>query len=126
MNNNIFNLINKLPTDIINIIEEYIPKKEFTFTNKKNYKLYHTLIKSSIKNYELYIRDTIRRDNNFVFEMIVRENYLKWNQFKNYIYKNEEFKNYNYFIIDYCIENESAKCRKFIIIFLKELGLYKN
>lgn len=35
MNNNIFNLINKLPTDIINIIEEYIPKKEFTFTIKK-------------------------------------------------------------------------------------------
>ena len=126
MNNNIFNLINKLPTEIVNIIEEYIPKKKFTFTNKTNYNLYHTLIKPSIKNYETYIRDTIRRDNYFVFEMIVRENYKKWFENKNYIYKNEVFKNYTDFIMDYCIENESVKCRVFIVIFLRYHGLYKN
>ena len=34
---NIINLVNKLPTDIVGIIEEYVPKKEFTFTNKTNY-----------------------------------------------------------------------------------------
>ena len=124
--NNIFNLINKLPTDIVNIILQYIPKKVFTFTNKTNYTLYHSLIKSSVKNYEMYIRDTIKRDNYFVFEMIVRENYIKWIEFKNYIYKNEIFKNYCYFIIDYCIENDSTKCRSFITNFLQELGLYKN
>ena len=126
MNNNIFNIINNLPTDIVNVIEGYIPKKKFTFTNKTNYHLYHILIKPSIKNYESYIRDTIRRDNYFVFEMIVRDNYLKWFENKNYVYKNEVFKNYTYFIIDYCIENESTECRNFIINFLKELGLYKN
>jgi hypothetical protein len=74
----------------------------------------------------MYIRDTIRRDNNFVFEMIVRENYLKWFEIKNYTYKNYEFKNYVYFVINYCIENESNKCRNFIVEFLQELGLYKN
>jgi hypothetical protein len=123
---NIINLVNKLPTDIVGIIEEYVPKKEFTFTNKTNYDLYHHLIKPTIKTYEMYIRDTIRRDNNFVFEMIVRENYLKWFEIKNYTYKNYEFKNYVYFVINYCIENESTKCRDFIIDFLEELGLYKN
>ena len=123
---NIINLVNKLPTDIVGIIEEYIPKKHFVFTNKTNYDLYHHLIKPTIKTYEMYIRDTIRRDNNFVFEMIVRENYLKWFEIKNYTYKNYEFKNYVYFVINYCIENESNKCRKFIIEFLQELGLYKN
>jgi hypothetical protein len=123
---NIINLVNKLPMDIVNVIEEYVPKKVFVFTNKTNYQLYHPLIKPSIKNYETYIRDTIRRDNNFVFEMIVRENYLKWFENKNYTYKNYDFKNYAYFVINYCIENESTKCRNFIIDFLQELGLYKN
>ena len=123
---NIINLVNKLPTDIVGIIEEYVPKKEFTFTNKTNYDLYHHLIKPTIKTYEMYIRDTIRRDNNFVFEMIVRENYLKWFEIKNYTYNNYEFKNYIYFVINYCIENESNKCRNFITEFLQELGLYKN
>jgi len=124
--NNIINLVNKLPMDVVNIIEEYVPKKEFTFTNKTNYELYHHLIKPGIKNYEMYIRDTIRRDNIFVFEMIVRENYYKWFLIKNYTYKNYDFKNYAYFVINYCIENESIKCRDFIIDFLEELGLYKN
>ena len=123
---NIINLVNKLPMDIVNIIEEYLPKKEFVFTNKTNYELYHHLIKPNIKNYETYIRDTIRRDNNFVFEMIVRENYSKWFEIKKYTYKNYDFKNYAYFVINYCIENESSKCRTFIIDFLQELGLYKN
>ena len=123
---NIINLVNKLPTDIVNIIEEYVPKKEFVFTNKTNYQLYHHLIRPTIKTFETYIRDIIRRDNNFVFEMIVRENYLKWFEIKNYTYKNYTFKNYVYFVINYCIENESNKCRIFIIDFLQELGLYKN
>jgi hypothetical protein len=36
------------------------------------------------------------------------------------------FSNYLYFIINYCIENESENCQKIINIFLKELGLDKN
>ena len=102
---NIINLVNKLPTDIVGIIEEYIPKKHFVFTNKTNYDLYHHLIKPTIKTYEMYIRDTIRRDNNFVFEMIVRENYLNWFEIKKYTYNNYEFKNYVYFVINYLCES---------------------
>ena len=37
---NIINLVNKLPMDIVNVIEEYVPKKVFVFTNKTNYQLY--------------------------------------------------------------------------------------
>ena len=124
---NIFDLINKLPFSIVNYeIKQFIPKKEFVFTNKENYILYHPLIKQNIKNYENYIRDTIRRDNFFVFERIVRENYKKWIELKNYMYKNIIFKNYTYFVIHYCIENESTKCRNFMKSFFQELGLGKN
>ena len=124
---NIFDLINKLPHDIINYeIKQFIPKKAFVFTNKENYILYHQLIKQDIKNYENYIRDTIRRDNFFVFERIVRENYNKWTEFKKYMYKNIIFKNYSCFVIHYCIENESNNCRKIMNSFFQELGLGKN
>ena len=123
----LINLINKLPHDIVNYeIKQFIPKKTFVFTNKENYILYHQLIKQNIKNYENYIRDTIRRDNFFVFERIVRENYNKWTEIKKYMYKNIIFKNYAYFVINYCIENESNNCRKIMNSFFQELGLGKN
>ena len=35
-------------------------------------------------------------------------------------------KNYLYFTINYCIENESNNCRKVINNFFKEQGLGKN
>ena len=116
----------KLPEEIINIIREYIPKKSLVFTNKNYYILYHKFIKSYIINFENYIRDTIRRDNNFVFEKIIKENYIKWYEIKNYKYKNMIFKNYFYFIINYCIENDSNNCRNIMNNFIKQHGLCKN
>jgi len=126
MQTNIINRINNLPDDMINVIKEYVPKKEFVFTNKQNYILYHHLIKKSIKNYENYIRDIIRRDNDFVFNLIIKENYEKWCEIKQYRYKNMIFKNYVYFTISYCIENDSNNCRNVITKFFKEHGLGKN
>jgi hypothetical protein len=118
--------INNLPFELIDLIKEYIPKQKLAFTNKSNYLLYHKLIKSTIKNYENYIRDMIRRDNEFVFKLILRENYNKWCEIKQYKYKNMVFKNYFYFTISYCIENDSNNCRNIITQFFKEEGLGKN
>ena len=118
--------INKLPSELVDIIKEYIPKKSLVFVNKTYYNLHHSLIKQYINNYENFIRDVIRRDDEFVFERIVHENFLKWFQIKKYRYKNIIFNNYAYFVINYCIENESNNCRKIIEDFFKELGLDKN
>ena len=125
-NSNILINIQYLPYDIICIIREYIQKKIIVFTNRENYFTYHIFLKPYINNYENYIRDTIRRDNFFVFDRIVRENYKKWWDINHYVYKNKIFKNYLYFVIHYCIENESNNCRNNVIIFLKEHGLDKN
>jgi len=118
--------VNKLPTELIDLIKEYIPTKSLVFVNKKYYILHHPLIKQYISNYENYIRDTIRRDNEFVFERIVAENFFKWFQIKKYRYKNIIFNNYAYFVINYWIENESNNCRKILEDFFKEHGLDKN
>jgi len=128
-NENVKNLIdnvNNLPDEIIRLIKDFFPKKKLVFTNRENYKLYHSLIWIKNTKYDHYIQDAIRRDNEFVFEQIIQENYKRWIENKNYRYKNILYKNYLYFIIEYCIENESSNCRKKITYFLKELGLCKN
>ena len=120
------NNITKLPEELIKIIHNFLPIQAIDFTNKQNYNLYHPYIKKYISNYENYIRDTMRRDNSFVFEKIMRENYKKWVEIKNYVYKKMIFKNYIYFAINYCIDNESTKCNYLLKEFLKELGISKN
>jgi phosphoribosyl-ATP pyrophosphohydrolase len=116
----------RLPPELIRYIKEYIPKKTFVFTNRENYNLYHSLLKPSIKDYESYIRSMIRQDNEFVFKKIVEENFSKWYEIRQYKYKNMIFKNYLYFVMNFCIENESNNCRKTVLEFLKEHGLGKN
>ena len=120
------NKMNHLPLEIIHIIKEFVPKVAFVFTNRENYVLYHSLLAPCISNYENYIRDTIRRDNDFVFIMILRENYKKWYEIREYKYKNMIFNNYLYFVINFCIENDSNNCIKILSYFLKEHGLCKN
>jgi hypothetical protein len=118
--------IYNLPEDMILIIKEFLPKRVLVFTNRENYSLYHHFVKKSISDYENYIRDMIRRDNSFVFEYILNENYKKWETIKKYKYKNMIFNNYFYFTFSYCIENESTNCRNIITNFLKIHGLGKN
>jgi hypothetical protein len=122
----IIDKINLLPRDIVNFIKEFIPNSAFVFTNRENYLLHHNTLKPSIKNYENYVRDMIRRDNDFVLNMIVRENFRNWYEIKQYRYKNMIFKNYFYFTINFCIENDSNNCRNVMHNFLKEHGLGKN
>ena len=122
----IFIKINKLPQDIIIIIKEYIPKKIFIFTNRVNYNLYHSLLKPYVSNIENYIRNIVKFDYSFIFQKVLRENFKKWMEIKNYRYKDMIFSDYFHFIFNYCIENESSNCRKGILDFLKEHGLNKN
>jgi hypothetical protein len=124
--NEILIYINKLPEELINVIKEYIPQKSLIFLDKTHYILYHSLIKTYIQNFDNYIRDVIRRDNEFVFERIVNENYSKWVLIKNYRYKNMTFKNYLFFVANFCFENDSSNCIKLINGFIKKLGLCKN
>ena len=123
---NILIYIQKLPDDIINVIKEYLPIIQLVFTNITNYNLYHSFIRKYIINYETYIRDTIRRDNTFVFHKIINENYRKWLEIKKYTYKNIIYKNYVYFIMSFCIENQSNNCRIVLHNFLREHGLCQN
>ena len=118
--------ISDLPDDILRYILKFIPTKRLIFINSTYYSLYHYLLKNMIPTYESYVRDMIRRDCDFVFEKIIRENIDIWIKNKKYIYKDMTFNNYIYFIIYYCIENNSDNCKKLIIDYLNKHDLCKN
>jgi len=121
------NILN-LTEEIKDIICSYIPLKEIIFLNKNIYIKNHQLIRKFIKTnqYENYIRAMIRRDNNFVFEFLIGENFEKWLFFKKYAYKRTLFSNYIYFLLEYSIENESEKCKQIVNKYIINSGLSKN
>lgn len=123
---NVVKEIKDLPYDIIRVITEFIPLKKLVFVNSIYYNLYHNLLRNSIPMYENYIRDMIRRDNDFVFEKIIGENIDRWLKNKQYRYKNMVFNNYIYFVIHYCIENNSENCRKSLMDYLIKHDLCRN
>jgi hypothetical protein len=118
-----------IPDDINTIIFTYLPIKVKIFLNKYYYLSFHYFIYEyiSTRNIESYIRDTIRRDNLFVFKYILQDNYTKWiNKIKNYKYKNMIFKNYLYFIKDFCLQQDSVKCLNYLNEFMEKFHLGQN
>jgi hypothetical protein len=118
--------LNKLPEFIVLTIYDYIPRKYLVFTNKENYELYHYYLKSSINNYENYIRTMVRKECDFVFKIIIYENLKIWKNLKQYQYKGIIYKNYLYFILNYCIDNESTKCKELARKLISQEGMSKN
>ncbi len=118
--------ISLLPNEIINEILEYIPKQKLIFVNSTYYNLYHCLIKKYIPVYESYVRDMIRKDIFFVFKQLIRENIEMWIKNRQYRYKDMVFSNYIYFVLHYCIENNSERCRNILIEELSKRNLCRN
>lgn len=118
----------KIPDVIIDTIKSYLLTSSCVFLTKNNYINQHYCIRNLIprSKTENYMRDMVKRDNDFVFIHIVNENYDKWIKMKHYIYKNVIYKNYFYFMKDFCIENESHKCRILLTEYLNEHGLCQN
>jgi hypothetical protein len=118
--------IMKLPDELLREIYDYIPYKNRIFLTKNNYEKYHSFIIRYIPNYDSFIRNIIRNDYLFVFEKHMRENNKKWLEKKKYYYKNKIFSNFGYFILEYCIENNSEKCKTLLTDFWCKEGLCQN
>jgi hypothetical protein len=124
-----FEKLNRIiPNELIMIVKSYLPKTSLIFLNNYYYKKYHYLVKSMIqkRSFENYIREIIRQDNAFVFSHILLDHYKTIGKIKNYVYNTMMYKNYYYFLTDYCIKNDSMKCRTALNEFLKEQGLCQN
>jgi hypothetical protein len=115
-----------LPDELIRYILLFVPIRNLVFVNKTYYYLYHKCIKSYISNYNSFIIDMIRRDNDFVFKQLINENYKTWISKKKIYYKNKVFSNYIFFTNDLCIQEESTLCRELISNVLKQQGISQN
>ena len=115
-----------LPDDIIRVIKEYIPLRILQFTNKISYVAYYLHQRNVMHNYESYVREVVKRDYSFIFELIIRENIQKWNNSKKYLHKNVIYASYIYFILNFCNEHNSHQCRIVLSNFLKQHGLCQN
>ena len=117
-----------LPGDILEIIKSYIPNSFLIFVNKHFYRNYHFLIKTLIpkKSYEKYIRHIIRNDNDIAFQNVLNDNIKHFIQIKNYKYKNTIYNYYVNFLSEFCIQNNSNKCRNVLKEYLKLDFLCKN
>jgi len=120
--------LDELPSDILNIIKEYFPIKITIRLNKKLYIENHNIMKRYINklNYDRYIRDMIERDNSFVIEQLLKENFNKWLKNNNFFNKNNYYYNYVYFLKEYSIINNSIKCMEVINCYFTNSGLSKN
>jgi len=125
---NYFILIKQLPTDIFYIIKEFLPISITVFLNKDLYIKNHKIVKRYISknSYENYIRNMIERDNSFVIQQLMNENFERWYKFKNYLDKNICYYNYIYFLIEFSIINNSIDCMKKLKSHLLNTGLSKN
>ena len=118
--------IRDLPDDVINVIFEFIPYNNLICVNSSYYNLYHYLIKNDIQLFESYIRDMIRSDYYFVFKQLIRENIEIWIRNRQYRYKNMVFSNYIYFVLHFCIENKSERCRTILVEEFAKRDLCRN
>lgn len=128
MEENLEKMLANLPQELLDIIFSYIPNYNKIHLNKKYFGKYHYLLKGYIINNktEDYIRNMVRRDNDFIFSQLLEENYNKWIGMKNYYYSPYEFYSYISFLCFYCEENASLKCKNAIHNFLKKNNINKN
>jgi hypothetical protein len=117
-----------LPSELVEHILAFVPPIWLVRTNRFFYDRYHMVLRKSIplRVFPKYVRDTVARDNEFVFQYIARENVGEWLQRKEYRYKNMVFNNWIYFLYYFCVEHDSEHCRQILLDHFSNLDLKQN
>lgn len=120
--------IRTLPTELVDIVQSYIPIHIYRPLNKtyyiENYDLVYVKMKPN--NLENYIRYIVKRDFDFVFRFVVTRNLFRWFRMREYLNNFLVYHNYIYFIKDFCISNNSNKCLNTLNQILQKLGYEKK
>jgi hypothetical protein len=122
----VFDYIQYLPDDIIDIIFEKLSPYKKMFLNKELYIKFNPIIDPYINNSENYIRDIIRKDYSLVFKFIVERKFKKWLCMRNYSYNNIIYPDYVHFLLFFTSTNNAYKCNNLINLQLNLSGLKKE
>lgn len=104
--------ISYFPMNVKYLIMEYLPYHNIYILNKYYYNMYHK--KVIFTPYDSYIRNIIRNDMIYIFQIVYTENKDKWSVNKKISYKGKKVMNYIELLNQYCIEYKSSKCRKLL------------
>ena len=124
----LYDIIPFLPNEIKNIIWHHISCRQKIFINKKHYYRLNPLIDTIISNirYDCYVRDIIRNDCLYVFNILFYRNMNKWLSKRNYKYNNVIYSDYVNFLLNYAYINNATKCSNNINLQLNLSGLKKK
>lgn len=135
---NLLEKINTIPMDIVLLIKEYIQIDVLLITNKTFYKKNLMLERFNkfkkgpiIKRFynisiDTYVNRIIKKDLNYIFQLLIEYKYKHWIKLKNYKYKGHKFSNYIYFLEQLCIISNSNKCRNLIKDYEKNNSIVRK
>ena len=112
--------INGLTEELKCVVFSYINPIKLYQLNHYFYDKYHFIISSYInsRNYQNYVYDIIRKDNDLAFKYLLNELENITNQFtttKVFHFKKKKFKNTETFLLFLCKYHESNRCRELLI-----------
>ena len=106
-----------LGDDETNNIFSYIRPTTLSLLTKPLYIEHHhtILIKTLHRDYSAFIRDTLRNKRDFIFKYIAKEHFDTWNTWRLYRFQNSIYNNYVSYILQFCIDTDSQKCRQIVL-----------
>ena len=106
-----------LPYEIVKYIYDYIPHLFITLLNKPLYNANWYCIRRNIPvlKYESYIRHVVRKDNDFVFNNLLNDNFSRWQHIKNFKYKMFTFDDYIAYIVYLSQEHDASKVNMLVL-----------
>lgn len=106
-----------LGDDEKNIIFSYIQPTTLALLSKPLYIEHHKniLMKTTHRDYSGFIRDTLRNKRDFIFKYIAQEHFNIWNAWRIYRFQNSIYNNYVSFLLQFCIDTNSQKCRQIVL-----------
>jgi hypothetical protein len=106
-----------LGDDETNNIFSYICPPTLSLLTKPLYIEHHhtMLIKTLHRDYSAFIRDALRNKRDFIFKYIAKEHFDTWNTWRLYRFQNSIYNNYVSYILQFCIDTNSQKCRQIVL-----------
>ena len=126
------NNLKLLPEDIVIYkIKPFLSQKDLHLTNKNDYKKYKNEKISSLSDSKpiisrSYITKIIRKDYEFLFEIILNIMFKHWYKAWKIRYKESVFSCYVDLLNYQCIEYRANSCRNLINSKLEKKGIRKN
>lgn len=124
--------INLIPIELMRYIKDYLPITTLKCSNRNNFNIYfdkkvNENIKLIYKKWNTtYFKNVIKSDNHFVFDILLKNNFLFFKKKHCGVYKSQVFPTYLELFNFFCIKYKSQRCRKALNDILNENGYEKK